>query len=159
MIFNFPSKIAGEVRPAAEGRIREKRKIENVTTDILYGEPAGQFGGVGTEPSVMEVYKAVAAGDSDDRPYDDANKPSLYAEFRQLSGFDPQTGENLGRYIDEVRKYHALRVAYFVLAVCENQIIGLDGNQCLRDGGHRVRAAMFMGRDEVWVDYPAPATA
>lgn len=156
MVFNFPTKLATEVPPAAEGHIREKRKIESITTDILYGEPVGPLG-LGTEPSVLEVYQAVAAGDTDDRAYDEIHKPAIYAECEQLSGFNKDTGEKLDVYLLEVRKYHARRVAYFVLAEWENQIIGLDDHQRLRDGGHRLRAAMFMRWDEVWVDYPAPA--
>jgi|GEM_PF-6738287 len=152
MIFEFPQKLAVEVPPAAKGRIREKRKIEKITTDILYGESVFI-----AEPTVLEIYQAVAAGDTEVRAYDDTHKPALYEEFHRQSGFFPPNPEGINLFIDAVRKYHARRVAYFVLSDWENQIIGLDENGCLRDGGHRLRAAMFMGWDEVWVDYPAPS--
>jgi hypothetical protein len=73
MPFEFSTKLAPEVEPAALGRSREKRKIKDVPIDIPYGEEVFQFV-LRTEPSILDIYQAVATGDIDDRPYDDEYK-------------------------------------------------------------------------------------
>ena len=107
----------------------------------------------------MDISRAIAEGNLEQRPFGPDTHEALYAEFRAISGFNEQTWERLGAYIDTIQKYHARRVAYFIETKWTNPIIGLDEEGHLRDGGHRLRAAMFMGWEEVWVEYPEPAAA
>jgi hypothetical protein len=160
MSHEYPTQLADKVPPPEAGTLREKRKIKDVLTDIIYDERLHRrLGPFNVEPTALGIMRAVAAGEVDLREYDAALRATLGSECVALSKADLKTGANLGLLLDEIRNYHTRRVAYFVLNKWENQIIGLNEHGQLRDGGHRFRAAIFMGWEEVWVDFPAPPVA
>ncbi|MBN8708119.1 MAG: hypothetical protein BGO12_13710 [Verrucomicrobia bacterium 61-8] len=127
MPIDYIPKIADEVPPADAGRIRAKRKIKDVEPLALYDDILGNLGKFNEEPTLMGIRRAVEDGDVDIRPYDEA-RLVLWNECSALVGFNPQGCANLGPLITEIQKYHARRVAYFVLTAWQNQIIGLDEN-------------------------------
>ena len=49
---------------------------------------------------------------------------------------------------ERIRVYHARRIAHFVVHGWSDPII-LDANGKITDGLHRLKAAIFMGKDEV----------
>lgn len=147
-------KLADEVPPPDAGRIREKRKIKDIEPLILYDDTIGALGTFSEEPTLMGIRRAVDDGDVDLRPYHTVRGQVLMQECGALVNFNPNGLINLGPLLSEFQKYHARRVAFFVLNEWTDQIIGLNEDGKLCDGGHRYRAAIFMGWDEVWIERP-----
>jgi hypothetical protein len=55
---------------------------------------------------------------------------------------------SLQELADRQKSYHAKRIAHFVVHGWSDPII-LDANGKITDGLHRLKAAIFMGKDEV----------
>ena len=94
------------------------------------------------EPSTEEIQKAVREKDVEKREFQ-KDLPELIAEWQQLSG--PE------RY-NQIRKYHARRIAFFVLNGWDDHpiILKQDGRE-VEEGSHRLRAAIHLGMDTVEV--------
>jgi hypothetical protein len=94
------------------------------------------------EPSKEEVQKAVDEKDLETRGFQE-HEHELRAEWEQVSGPERH---------DRVRKYHARRVAFFVVNGWDNYPIVLkeDGRE-VSEGSHRLRAARHLGMETVEV--------
>jgi hypothetical protein len=112
-----------------------KKKVREI-----FRRPWGQDG-VSCEPSREEIERAVRENDLETRGFQE-HLHELIAEWEQVTG--PE------RY-DRIRKYHARRVAFFVVNKWDNSI-SLKEDRCEVDqGSHRLEAARFLGMEEVCV--------
>ena len=113
-----------------------KKKISEIFSS-LYGQD-----NVCCEPSPEEIERAVREKDLEKREFQ-KDLAELIAEWYQVSG--PE------RY-NEIRKYHARRIAFFVVNGWDNYPIVLkqDGRE-VEEGSHRLRAAIHLGMDTVEV--------
>ena len=100
------------------------------------------------EPSHDEIAKAVGEKRLDQREYQ-KNIEELAAEWNRLSNGDPKL------YNDYERKYHAERIAFFVVNGWGDDAIVLKKDGCsVHDGLHRLKAAKHMGWETVDVVVP-----
>ena len=107
----------------------------------IFSRAYGQDKNVCCEPSTEEIEKAVREKDLEKRQFQ-----------KDLSELIPEW-EPMGteRY-NLIRKYHALRIAFFVVNRWDNYPIVLkqDGRE-VDEGSHRLRAALHLGMDTVEV--------
>ncbi len=123
-----------------QGR-REKRKVDELMKKFRGWECSGQS----TNPTDIEIEAAVErtrAGESQRLPF---NSPQFHAEIARLQFKDFQSAYSWGM------RYHADRIAYFVVNERENCPIEIMANEDMREGQHRLRAAKFMKKEEVAV--------
>lgn len=113
------------------------RKVNEITL-VPYGDPAS---GVLHEPSTDDVQGALEKGALDERDFQ-RDLEELKAEWRQASNNDADA------WAREVKNYHARRVAWFVTHGW-NDPITIGSNNVIRDGSHRIRAAIFLGHEEI----------
>ena len=72
----------------------------------------------------MDISRAVASGNLNERPFEPDTHAALYDEFEKISELNNETAANLGKYIYTVQQYHAHRVAYFVEPSGNNPDLG-----------------------------------
>ena len=108
----------------------------------IFSKPYGEEN-VCCEPSSDEIREAVRENNLEIRPFQ-AELPKLQAEWNQLQG--------QARY-DAIRKYHAERVAFFVVKKWDNFpiILKTDGYE-VKEGSHRLRAAKILRMETVEVE-------
>lgn len=101
--------------------------------------PYGQYVNgkpVKCEPSSAEIADAVNKGAIASQAF---QNPELLAKLQQAD-------------IAEVRKYHAQRIAYFVVNGWSEPIVLQADGSTMKDGLHRLLAAVFNGEEEVEVE-------
>jgi hypothetical protein len=96
------------------------------------------------EPSAEEIERAVREKDREERGYQE-HREELTAEWNKLrSSFE--------EYNDHERRYHARRIAFFVVNGWSNDPIVLQKDaRSVHDGLHRLKAAKHMGLETVEV--------
>jgi hypothetical protein len=92
------------------------------------------------EPSPMEIQYAVDNDLLESRGYQ--------THFDELNLEWEEGLRSLQELADRQKSYHAKRIAHFVVHGWSDPII-LDANGKIRDGSHRLKAAIFMGKDEI----------
>jgi hypothetical protein len=92
------------------------------------------------EPSPMEIQYAVDNDLLESRGYQ--------THFDELNLEWEEGLRSLQELADRQKSYHAKRIAHFVVHGWSDPII-LDANGKITDGLHRLKAAIFMGKDEV----------
>jgi hypothetical protein len=121
------------------------RKIADIKP-IPYGFNVGTI--YSAEPSRMEIQFAIDNGQLEDRGYQ-THFDELNREWEGGLSFEPaEEFRSLQEFADRQRSYHAKRIAHFVVHGWSDPII-LDANGKIRDGSHRLKAAIFMGKDEI----------
>jgi len=136
--------------PQADTPPRKRATVK--VSDVIIDRPYGDAGHL-TEPSREQIDKAIVEGRFDERINDGASQKAMYDDVRREAGTDVR------RAVELITEYHAQRIAYFVKNGWdeENDRITLTHDGKLRDGGHRFRAARYLGQGEVLVEYePAP---
>jgi hypothetical protein len=110
-----------------------QKKISEIV-NTKYGQD-----GVCCEPSKADIQKAVNEKDFETRGFqEDINE--LIAEWESVSVFE--------RY-ERIRKYHARRVAFFVVNGWHNRIVLNKDQRTIKEGLHRLKAAIFLGWETV----------
>ena len=105
----------------------------------IVSRPYGQDG-ICCEPSKDEIQKAVDEKNLETRGFQE-HEHELRAEWGEISG--PE------RY-NRIRKYHAERIAFFVVNRWDNYpIILKEDSREVREGSHRLRAAIHLGEETV----------
>jgi hypothetical protein len=131
----------GAARHAAPERSaskpRETWKIKDIKM-IPYGE-----NGICTEPTVKGIFDAIEENALESRHFH--NRDALIEEWLAKSG-----GKVL-EWANSAREYHNRRVAYFVVKGWTDPI-GVTAEGVIHDGSHRLRAAIFMRKEEVEVE-------
>lgn len=120
---------------------RETRK----TGEIKFVKYGDKFGDTvrWCDPSDEDVQRALDEGQLEERDYQ-ADVEELKSEWYSAS----KGGRDSDEWVRQVKGYHARRVAFFVENGWDDPItITSDGQ--IRDGSHRLRAAIFKGRGEV----------
>ena len=112
-----------------------KTKIAEIKDVREYGHK-----GVRCEPSRAEIAKAIEEKKFEEREFQkDIN--SLLSEWDSTE-ISPEESNRLAT------QYHARRIAYFVVNGWNKPIV-LREDGSLKDGLHRIRAAMFQGIDTI----------
>jgi hypothetical protein len=94
------------------------------------------------EPSHQEIQCAIDKGQLEDRGFQ-THLDELRSEWAS-------NARSLQEFADRQREYNARRIAYFVVHGWTDPItLTAAGN--MRDGLHRLKAAIFLGKDEVEV--------
>lgn len=100
------------------------------------------------EPSRMEIQFAIDNGHLEDRGYQ-THFDELNREWEEGLSFEPEDElRSLQELADRQRRYHAKRIAHFVVHGWSDPI-SLRGDGKITDGSHRLKAAIFMYMDEV----------
>ena len=108
----------------------------------IFSLPYGQDN-VCCEPSMQEIEKSVHDKNLETGGFQD-HLLELTAKWEQLHGQE--------RY-DRIRKYHAERIAFFVVNGWDNYPIILKGDgREVKEGSHRLRAARYLRMEEVEVE-------
>jgi hypothetical protein len=98
------------------------------------------------EPSTEEIEKAVCENDLEKRGFQE-HLDELIAEWEKLP---------IRERYDEIRKYHARRIAFLVVTGWNEKIkLKKDGRE-VSEGSHRLRAAKYLGIDEIEVEGQQP---
>jgi hypothetical protein len=105
-----------------------------------------------SEPSPMEIQYAVDNDLLESRGYQ-THFDELNLEWEEGLSFELEESRSLQELADRQRSYHAKRIAHFVVHGWSDPII-LDANGKIKDGSHRLRAAIFIGKDEIDVSIP-----
>src|SRR2546426_1160624 len=115
----------------------ETRKDSEIKL-VLYGDRCG--GKVLLcEPSSADIQRALDEGHLEERNYQ-TELETLVSEWKRASN----GGKDHDEWVRQVKGYHARRVAYFVANTWREPItITADGH--IKDGSHRIRAAIFKG--------------
>lgn len=114
-------------------------KISDIPT-VIYGE----FGH-SCEPTQDDIRVALQDGKLESRGYQ-SDRNALYTEW---SSDRPTMSE----FCRRVKEYHARRIAYFVKHGWTDPIqLSKDGK--IEDGLHRLKAAIFIGKDSIEVTMP-----
>jgi hypothetical protein len=115
------------------------------------------------EPSPVDIQFAIDHGQLEDRGYQTYDN-DLMREWKEGLRFEPDEGSSfdaeeesrsLQEFADRCRRYHAKRIAYFVVNGWTDPII-LNADGSMKDGLHRFKAAIFKGMDEVDVTISEP---
>jgi hypothetical protein len=111
-----------------------KKKVAEIS-NVPYGE-----NNVSCEPSKEEIERAIRENDFEKRAFqDDLNE--LRTEWSKARSFE--------EYSDYVRKYHARRIAFFVVNNWDHPIV-LQKDKCtVEDGSHRLKAAIYSDMETV----------
>jgi hypothetical protein len=120
------------------------RKIADIKP-IPYGFNVGTI--YFAEPSRMEIQYSVDNGLLESRGYQ-THFDELNLEWEEGLSFELEESRSLQELADRQRSYHAKRIAHFVVHGWSDPII-LDANGKIKDGSHRLKAAIFMGKDEI----------
>jgi len=106
----------------------------------IHNTEYGQYN-LSSEPSCSDVATALAAGELEIRGFQD-DIDSLNAEWNAGTA-DIQT------YCIRMREYHARRVAYFVRQGSWKPITLAADRRTVKDGLHRLKAAIYLGYQEI----------
>lgn len=99
------------------------------------------------EPSRMEIQHAVDNGLLESRGYQ-THLDELNLEWEEGLSFELDESRSQQELADRQKSYHAKRIAHFVVHGWSDPII-LDSNGRITDGSHRLKAAIFMEKDEI----------
>lgn len=102
--------------------------------NVSYGE-----NGVCCEPSKDQIERAVNENELERRGFQ-CDKDEIAAECNK--------GGNFEEYCDCMCKYHARRIAFFVVNKWTDPIV-LNGDGSIKDGLHRLKAAIYLGMEVV----------
>ena len=106
--------------------------------------------GICVEPSEEEIRQAVEKGELEERGMDE-HQVQIKASL--LAGSN--NGSDVAAVVRMMKDYHTKRVAYFVVnGVPEGDPhpITINGQNQVTAGNHRVRAARYLGMNEVEVE-------
>lgn len=120
---------------------RETRRIDGIRL-VPYGDRLGDTV-LDCDPSKADVQRALDECALEKRNYQ-IDLKELMSEWLCATG----EGRDHDEWVRRVKGYHARRVAFFVKNGWEDPIvIAADGK--IRDGSHRIRAAIFLGKEEI----------
>ena len=102
--------------------------------------PPFRRGDVCCEPSREDIQRAIDEKDFETRGF---QNPEVEAEYSAL---------DVPECYEWLRKYHAKRVAFHVVNGWQDRIVLNEDKQTIKDGLHRLKAAIFMGWETVDVD-------
>ena len=94
------------------------------------------------EPSPEDIQRAI-----DDKQFE---QRGFQTHHDELKAEWEKNVTSAGEWNERVRAYHTRRIAHFVVQGWSDPII-LNANGTMKDGLHRFKAAIFMGKDEVEV--------
>jgi hypothetical protein len=93
---------------------------------------------VSCEPSDEDIAKAVQARDFEPRVFQD---PAVETE--------PMSEQNLEQRYALIKQYHARRIAYLAEYKWNDPLVLFDNGSWIKDGSHRLRAAQYLGMEEI----------
>jgi len=108
----------------------------------ILNTPYGQYE-MSSEPSRSDIESALTSSEFDGRGFQE-HLQELNNEWNVSSTCEAQ-------YCERVRQYHARRIAYFVKHGWTTPILLHPDGRTIKDGLHRLKAAIFMGRDTIEV--------
>ncbi len=114
------------------------------------------------EPSHQEIQFAIDNGQLENRGYQ-THEDDLMREWEEGLRFElEEESRSLQEFIDRRRIYHAKRIAHFVVHGWTDPIILEAKVKMVEvkmvDGSHRLKAAIYMGKEEVEVVILKPVT-
>ena len=118
-----------------------KKKVSEIF-NTHYVETDGQ-NHVSCEPSKEGIEVAVHKNDLEKRGFQEY-RPQLIAQWNE--------GGNFEGYCDSARKYHASRIAFFVVNRWDDPIKLNKDEHTVKEGLHRLKAAIHLGIETVEVE-------
>jgi hypothetical protein len=122
---------------AAESPRKMKKKVSEIC-NTKYGE-----NNVCCEPSKAEIESAVGEKDLEKRGFQE--------HLRELTT-EWNKGSNFEEYCDCARKYHARRIAFFVVNRWDDPIMLNKDKHTVSEGLHRLKAAIYLHMETVEVE-------
>jgi hypothetical protein len=136
----FPLAVELGIVPATAQAIMKKAVSE------IFNATYTQYG-ISSEPSADEIARAVQMGNFETRGFQ-SHKEELNDEWNAQSS-------SKAEYCERLREYHARRIAYFVAHENWEPLLLEKDRYHLRDGLHRLKAAVFKGCQTVDVEIAA----
>jgi len=136
-------------RPAIEAPAAKRRKfikIADVKGRKNYGNPFQTPSGIDvrfTHPTKEDIQKAINDGHLVDRPFS-GNQQALLREWCEASS----GGADRAKFIEVATRWHAGRIAQLIKEGNRDPI-GINTDDTIHDGQHRLIAAEFRGDEEI----------
>ena len=105
----------------------------------IVNTPYGQDN-VSCEPSKQDIQKAIDDKDLETRGF---QNPEVEAEYWAL---------NVPERYEWIKKYHAKRIAFYVVNGWQDRIVLNEDKKTIKDGLHRLKAAIFLGWGTVKIE-------